>query len=74
MQIAFSIAQVIVCVAIIVMVLFQSGETQGLGAIGGGMDNFLSKSKSKSLDAQLTKATKWVALVFAVLTIVLNCL
>ena len=74
MQVAISIIDLIVCIAIIVMVVLQSGETQGLGAISGAADNFLSKSKAKSLDAKLTKATKWVALAFALLTITLNCL
>jgi preprotein translocase subunit SecG len=74
MQLAITILQLIVCLAIIIMVVLQSGKTQGLGAIAGAADNFLSKSKAKSLDAKLTRATKWVALVFAVLTIVLNCI
>ena len=34
----------------------------------------LSKSKAKSVDAKLAKATKWVGAVFVVLTLVLNCM
>ena len=45
-----------------------------LGTIGGGTDSFLSKNKAKSADAKLAKWTKWVALVFMVLTLVLSFL
>ena len=75
MVIALSIIQVIICLAIVVMVAIQSGKNEGLGIIGGGStDNFLSKSKAKSMDARLSRWTKWVALAFAVVTVVLNCI
>ena len=41
------------------------------GAIAGGVDTFLSKNKAKTWDAKLAKMTKWVAIVFMVLTLVL---
>jgi preprotein translocase subunit SecG len=70
---ALQIVQLIVCIALILVVLFQSGKKAGLsGAIAGGAETFLSKNKSKSMDARLAKATKWVAVVFAVLTILLH--
>jgi preprotein translocase subunit SecG len=51
----------------------QSGKSAGLsGAISGGADTFLSKTKAKSLDAKLAKATKWFGLAFVILTLVLN--
>ena len=34
----------------------------------------MSKGKAKTLDAKLAKATKWFALAFALLTLVLNLL
>ena len=42
------------------------------GAIGGGMDTFLSKNKAKSWDAKLARWTKWVAIGFVVLTLVIS--
>lgn len=42
--------------------------------ISGTSDSFLSKNKGKSGDAKLARWTKWVALVFIVLTLVLNFL
>ena len=56
-----------------VIVVLQSGKSSGLsGALSGSTDTYLSKNKAKSRDARLTLATKWVAGVFVILTIVLN--
>lgn len=72
---AAQIVQLISCLALVVVVLFQSGKSAGLSsAIMGGSDTFMSKNKGKSLDAKLAKATKWIAIVFIVLTLVLNIL
>lgn len=69
-----TVLQLLVGLAIILMVLFQSGKSEGLGVIGGAADTFLAKSKAKSLDAKLARGTKWVGAVFIVLTLVLNVL
>ena len=62
-------------VILILVVLFQSGKSQGLsGAIGGIADSYMAKSKAKSLDAKLAKGTKWVGAVFIILTLVINCM
>jgi len=69
-----SIIQILCACVLIVFVLGQSGKHSGLGTIGGATDSFLSKNKAKSADAKLAKWTKWVALVFMVLTLVLSFL
>ena len=73
LKLIFTILQVLSGLAVTVIVLMQSGKSAGLsGAVGGGADTFFSKGKAKTLDAKLAKATKWVALAFALLTLVLN--
>lgn len=70
-----TILQLLVALALILIVLFQSGKSQGLsGAIGGIADSYMSKGKARSIDAKLAKATKWIAAVFVVLTLVLDCM
>ena len=70
-----TILQLIAALLLILIVLFQSGKSQGLsGAIGGIADSYMAKSKAHSLDAKLAKATKWLGAVFVVLTLVLNCM
>ena len=58
---------------IVLIVLFQSGKEAGLsGALAGGSDTYLSKNKSATLDKKLASATKWVALAWIVITLVLS--
>ncbi len=71
-QLIVSIIYFIVSLALVAIVMLQSGKSAGLsGAIAGGADTFLSKNKAKSADARLAKMTKWVAIVFMVLTLAL---
>jgi preprotein translocase subunit SecG len=70
---AITILDLLFCVLLVGAVIFQSGKTSGLsGALSGGSDTFLSKNKSRTLDARLARATKWVAGIFVVLTVILN--
>jgi preprotein translocase subunit SecG len=72
LKMTITILQLICGLAIILVVLFQSGKSAGLsGAIGGVADSFLAKNKAKTMDAKLARATKWVGAVFLILTIVL---
>ena len=71
-QLVLSIIDVLACLFLIAVVLLQSGKSAGIaGAIGGGMDTFLSKNKAKSWDAKLARWTKWVAIAFMIITLVL---
>ena len=73
LTLAITIVQLVACLVLIAVVLLQSGKTAGLsGVIGGGSDTYLSKNKGKTLDSKLARATKWVAIVFVVLTLALN--
>ena len=70
---AIIIIDILVCIAVTAMVLLQSGKTSGLsGALGGGSDTFLSKNKSKTLDATLARMTKWGVAAFIIITLILN--
>ena len=72
-QIVLSVIYFVVSLALIAVVMLQSGKSAGLsGAIAGGADTFLSKNKAKSLDAKLAKMTKWVAILWIIITLVLN--
>ena len=74
-MIFITILQLLAGLILVLVVLFQSGKSQGLsGTIGGIADSYMSKSKAKSLDAKLAKGTKWVGAVFIVLTLLINCM
>ena len=70
---AVTILSIIQVLSGAVLILFVLGQS-GLGMISGASDSFLSKNKAKSADAKLARWTKWVAIVFIVLTLVLNFL
>lgn len=73
LQTVLSVVQVICCIAVVSIVMLQSGKSAGLsGAISGGAETFMSSGQAKNLDAKLSKATPWLALVFVVLTLILN--
>ena len=72
LKIIFIIIQLLICLALIAIIILQSGKNSGLSALSGKSDTFLSRNKKKSRDARLALATKWFAGVFVILTIVLN--
>ena len=59
-------------IALIAVVLMQSGKEAGLGAISGNTDTYMGKNKSNSLDKIAAASTKWIALAWIVLTLALN--
>ena len=70
-----TVLEVIASVALIAIVLVQSGKEAGLSAaIAGNSDSYMNKSKNAGLDKKLASATKWVALAWIVLTLVLSLL
>ena len=67
------VLEVIASVVMILVVMFQSGKEAGLsGALTGNTDNYMSKGKYGSLDKTLASATKWIALVWVLLTLSLS--
>ena len=73
LKIVLIVLEVIASLALILIVLFQSGKEAGLSsALAGGAETYLGKGKGASLDKKLAAATKWVALVWVLLTLVLS--
>ena len=67
------VLETIASLAMIVVVLLQSGKVAGLsGALSGSSDSYLSKNKKGGLDQILASSTKWIASVWVVLTLVLS--
>ena len=67
------ILEAICSIALIVVILLQSGKEAGLsGALSGSSDSYLSKNKKGNLDSKLASSTKWIALAWVILTLVLS--
>lgn len=69
---AGGIIVLLAALALIAIIILQSGSTAGLGTIDGGADSFLSRGKARSVDAKLRRSTKWIAILFGVVILVLN--
>lgn len=71
-----TIVYIVVCVALTVLVLMQEGKDAGLSAItggaSGGNDTYWSKNKGKSAEGMMKKGTTALAVLFILLSIVLN--
>ncbi|MBS5134013.1 MAG: preprotein translocase subunit SecG [Oscillospiraceae bacterium] len=72
-KIILSVVLVLIALALIMVVMLQSGKSAGLsGTIAGVADTFMSKNKAKGWDAKLARWTKWVAIAFMVLLVVIS--
>ena len=72
-KLVLTIIQVLAALFLTFVVLAQSGKSAGLsGAISGVADTFMSKNKAKGWDAKLARWTKWVAIGFMVLSLVIG--
>ncbi|MDF2587670.1 MAG: preprotein translocase, SecG subunit [Anaerocolumna sp.] len=68
-----TIVYIIVCIALVVIVLMQEGKSAGLsGSISGVAETYWGKNKGRSMEGALEKSTKWLAVGFIVLSVVLN--
>ena len=68
LQLILSVADVLVCLAMIVLVLLQNSKSEGLSAVSGSSETFFGMNKGRSLDAKLQKLTVGCAVVFFLLT------
>ncbi len=71
-KIVLTILFIVVCIALVVLVLMQEGKSAGLGAISGAAETYWGKNKGRSMEGQLVKITKILAVLFMVLAVVLN--
>ena len=73
LEIIFTVLEVLASVALIVVVLLQSGKEAGLsGALSGSSDSYMNKNKKNDLDSKLAASTKWIALAWIILTLALS--
>ena len=63
---------IIVCLALAVIILLQESKSSGLGAISGAADTYWGKNKGRSMEGKLVKFTKYLAIGFMVISIILN--
>ena len=74
METVLIILQALCSIAVIGVIMFQSGKEAGLsGALAGNSDSYLSKNGG-SLDKKLASCTKYIAGLWLILTLILSCI
>ena len=71
-RIILQVVFILLCIALTVLVLMQEGKSAGLGAISGAAETYWGKNKGRSMEGKLVKFTKYLAVGFMVLAIILN--
>lgn len=73
MRTGLTIAFIVVCILLSIVVLMQEGKENGLtGTLTGSTDTYWSKNKGHSKDAMIKKITVVLAVLFFVLAILLS--
>ena len=72
LEIVLGIVIMLFAVALVALVLMQSGKDKRLsGSIAGGAETFFGKSKGKTADKLLSKITTALSFVFVILMVVM---
>ncbi len=72
LRIILTVVFIIVCLALTLIVLMQEGKSAGLGAVAGAAESYWGKNKGRSMEGNLVKITKVLAVLFLLIAIVLN--
>lgn len=73
MALAAKILLLIVSLALIAVVVLQSGRSAGLsGAIAGGAEQLMGKQKARGIDALLGRITIVLSVIFFLLTLLVG--
>ena len=71
LRIVLTVILILVSIAFTAVVLMQEGKSAGLGAISGAAETYWGKNKGRSMEGALVKATRIMAVIFFVLSVVL---
>ena len=75
LEIILGIVTLVIAVAVVALVLLQSGKDKRLsGTIAGAAETFFAKGKSKTRDKILSRITTVLSFVFVILVVVLYIL
>lgn len=74
LRIILVVLEVIASLILVVVIMMQSGKEGGMGALSGNSESYMGMGKAAGRDQLLAKATKWVCVVWVVLTVLLTLL
>ena len=63
---------ILVCIALTIIVLSQEGKDAGLGSMGGAGESYWGRNKSRSMEGNLIRITRGLAIGYIILALILN--
>lgn len=72
LKIVIQVVFILMCIALTALVLMQEGKSAGLGAISGAAETYWGKNKGRSMEGKLVKITKYLAIGFMLVSVILN--
>lgn len=72
LRIVITVIFILICIALVVLVLMQEGKSAGLGSISGAAETYWGKNKGRSMEGRLVTITKVLAVLFMVISAILN--
>lgn len=72
LRVILTIVFILVSVVLSAIVLMQEGKSAGLGVISGAAETYWGKNKGRSMEGKLEKITKWLAVAFMIIAVLLN--
>ena len=71
-RIILVVLEVIASLVLVVVIMMQSGKEGGMGALSGNAESYMGQGNVAGRDQMLAKATKWVTVIWVVLTMLLT--
>ncbi len=73
LRVILTVIFVLICIVLTVIVLAQEGKSAGLtGSISGAAETFWGKNKGRTIEGKIEKGTKFVAIAFMVVALLLS--
>ena len=73
LKVILTVIFVLICIVLTVIVLAQEGKSAGLtGSISGAAETFWGKNKGRTIEGKIEKGTKFVAIAFMVVALLLS--
>lgn len=73
LKIFLTVVLIIICVILTVIILFQEGNSAGLGSLSGQkLETYWSKNKKRSKEGLLVRGTAVMIIIFFVIVMLLN--
>jgi len=73
LKIFLTVVLILLCVVLTVIILFQEGNSVGLGSLSGQrLETYWSKNKKRSREGMLVRGTAVMVIIFFVIVLLLN--